>query len=172
MFERYTELARRALFFARYEASMLGGRAIETEHLLLGLLKDRELLITHLLDTSPVTADAIRQLIYTRVGAATSPLDTSVEIPFSEDAKQVLEYTAEEANRLLHQHIGCEHLLLGLLRLERGLAWDVLRERGVELRRWSCTSAPHHRHSRSPECLLECSRAPPRTRGARLLCTA
>jgi hypothetical protein len=133
MFERYNEPARRSLFFSRYEASMLGSRVIGTEHLLLGVLKEREPLITKLLGTANVTADALWQIMYARAGASFAPLDVSVEIPFNRDAKDVLQYAAEEADRLLHRHIGPEHLLLGLLRLEGGLAWDLLREHGLSL---------------------------------------
>jgi hypothetical protein len=133
MFERFTEPAKRVLFFARYEASVLGSERIQTEHLLLGLLKERDPLVEHLLGAVHVIPDALQQLIHTRVGATGSPIATSVEIPFSRDAKHVLECTAEEATRLLHGHIGPEHLLLGLLGVERGLAWDLLREHGLSL---------------------------------------
>jgi hypothetical protein len=133
MFERYNEPARRSLFFSRYEASMLGSLRIGTEHLLLGVLKERDPLITHLLGTVSVTGDALRQIIYARAGASAAPLNVSVEIPFNRDAKDVLQYAAEEADRLLHDHIGPEHLLLGLLRLEGGLAWEILREHGLSL---------------------------------------
>jgi len=133
MFERYTEAARRSLFFSRYEASMLGSASIETHHLLLGLLKDRDSLITHLLADARVSADTLRQLIYARVGAGASPIALSVEIPFSRNVKHVLQYALEEADRLLHDPIGPEHLLLGLLRLEQGLAWDILSESHVAL---------------------------------------
>jgi hypothetical protein len=132
MFERYTETARRSLFFARYEASVLGSRSIGTEHLLLGILKQPDALVTHLLGTAAVAAESLRQHT-ARACTRREPVDTSVEIPFSRDAKQVLHHTAEEAERLLHRHIGTEHLLLGLLRLERGLAWDVLRGQGLRL---------------------------------------
>ena len=133
MFERFTEPARRSLFFARYEAGVLSRHTIETEHLLLGIVKEREPLLVHLLSTAELTADDIKRLIYARTGVPRSHLDVSVEIPFSADAKQVLTSTAEEASRLLHRHVGTEHLLLGLLRVERGLAWDVLRDAGLSL---------------------------------------
>jgi Clp amino terminal domain, pathogenicity island component/Protein of unknown function (DUF3738) len=133
MFERYNETARRSLFFSRYEASILGSLAIETEHLLLGILKERDPLITHLLGRTNLSAGEFRQLIYARIGAPASPMDKSVEIPFSTHAKQVLRYTADEAERLLHRHIGCEHLLLGLLSHEHGIAWEILKERGLAL---------------------------------------
>jgi hypothetical protein len=133
MFERYNEQARRSLFFARYEASVLGDAAIETHHLLLGLLKEPDDLVTFMLATARVTGDAIRHRIYERTRMGKAPLGTAVEIPFSTDAKQVLQHAFEEANILLHDHVGPEHLLLGLLRLDRGLAWDVLRETGLAL---------------------------------------
>ena len=133
MFERYTEPARRSLFFSRYEAGQLGSVTIDTEHLLLGILKEREPLIEHLVGAAGVSASTLRQAIQERTGPPASPTATSVEIPFSADAKRALEYAAEESERLLHRHIGCEHLLLGVLRLERGLAWEILNERGLAL---------------------------------------
>ncbi len=133
MFERYTEHAKRSLSFSRSEAGQLGSLRIETEHLLLGVLKERDPLILHLLGTVSATGDALRQMTYARVGASAAPLDVSVEIPFNREAKDVLQYAAEEADRLLHRHIGPEHVLLGLLSVERGLAWDVLREKGLTL---------------------------------------
>jgi hypothetical protein len=131
MFERYTEAARRSLFFARYEASLLGSAAIEPHHVLLGLLKEPDPLITRLLTGTPI--HTLRQLIYARAGAGTSPIALSVEIPFSRSVKHVLQYALEEADRLLHNPIGPEHLLLGLLRLEEGLAWDILSESHIAL---------------------------------------
>ena len=133
MFERFTEPARRSLFFARYEASLLGSAAIETHHLLLGLLKDPDPSITQMLGTANVSVDALRQLIYARTGAGASPIALSVEIPFNWRVKHVLQYAVEEADRLLHNPIGPEHLLLGLLRLEEGLAWDILSESHIAL---------------------------------------
>ena len=133
MFDRYTEPARRSLFFARYEISVIGGTAIETEHLLLGLLKEQDPLVSTLLATANATDDGLRQRIYARVAAAGTPPPQSIEIPFSTDAKHVLEYTLEEVERLLHPQIGPEHILLGLLSLERGLAWEVLSESGLTL---------------------------------------
>ena len=132
MFERYNEPARRSLFFSRYEAAILSSLTIETEHLLLGILKDRNPLIAHLVGGQQ-SADAIRSLTYERAGQPGAPIDTTVEIPFSTDVKHALQYAAEEADRLLHGHIGTEHLLLGVLRLDAGLACDVLRESGLGL---------------------------------------
>jgi hypothetical protein len=133
MFDRYNEQAQRSLFFARYEAGILGSLAIEPHHLLLGLLKDQNPLLAHLLATAHTTPDALRHLVYEATGVSTSPIEHSVEIPFSTDAKHVLQDAAEESNILLHDHIGPEHLLLGLLRVERGIAWDVMREQRLAL---------------------------------------
>jgi hypothetical protein len=133
MFERYSEPARRSLFFARHEASVLGSSVIEPAHLLLGVLKESAPIVEHLLGTANTAGDAIRQLTYMHIGASAPAMDTSVEIPFGNDSKRVLAYAVEEADRLLHHHIGPEHLVLGLLCHQQGMAWDVLRESGLEL---------------------------------------
>jgi Protein of unknown function (DUF3738)/Clp amino terminal domain, pathogenicity island component len=133
MFERYNEQARRSLFFALHEANLSRSDAIEPEHLLLGLLKERNALVAQMLDTANATAEGLRRSIYARLGASTSPSDTLGEKPFSRNVKHVLQYALEEADRLLHDPIGPEHLLLGLLRLEQGLAWDILSENRVAL---------------------------------------
>lgn len=130
MFERYTEDARRALFFARYEASQLGVRSIETEHLLLGLLREAKGLTGRIL--APHGIGDLRR----EVEARTEPREkfsTSVEIPFSPETKNVLQFAAQEADRLLHRDIGTEHLLLGLLREERSVAATILVDRGLRL---------------------------------------
>jgi hypothetical protein len=131
MFELYNEPARRALFFARYEASVLGSRTIEAEHLLVGILRVGDPLVVHLAGGGQAV-EAIRKLVDQRVSRAT-PFATSIEIPFTKNAKRALEYTAEESRRLLHEHIGLEHLLLGLLRLDEGLAAEILKERRLVL---------------------------------------
>jgi hypothetical protein len=133
MFERYNEPARRALFFARREAGVLGSRAIETEHLLLGILKQREPILVRLIGSAGLSANDVRRRIQEGTGLPASRVPDSIEMPFSTDTKSVLKYTAEESERLLHRHIGTEHVLLGLLRLEQGLAWDILHEEGLVL---------------------------------------
>jgi len=131
MFERYTEKARRVIFFARYEASQFGAPLIETEHLLLGLLREDKALTNRFL-RSEASVESIRGQIegHTRIRAKIS---TSVDLPLSNECKRVLAYAAEEAMRLEHNHIGSEHLLLGLLREEGCFAADILGERGVRL---------------------------------------
>jgi hypothetical protein len=131
MFERYTEKARRAIFFALYEASQYGSPYIESEHMLLGLLREDKAL-THRFLRSHASVESIRKQIegHTMIREKVS---TSVDLPLSNECKRGLAYAAEEAERLEHQHIGTEHLLLGLLREERCFAAEILRERGVEL---------------------------------------
>ncbi|MPZ16495.1 MAG: AAA domain-containing protein [Luteitalea sp.] len=132
MFERYTERARRVLFFARYEASQLGSVSIETEHLLLGLIREGKGLTSRIFQRSHLSLEGIRKEIEGRAGFR-DKVSTSVEIPFSAETKRVLTFAAEEADRLLHNYIGTEHLLLGLLREERSVAANILIEKGMRL---------------------------------------
>jgi ATP-dependent Clp protease ATP-binding subunit ClpC len=132
MFERYTERARRVLFFARYEATQMGSTSIETEHLLLGLIREGKGLTSRIFARSHLSLDSIRKEIEGRT-VFREKVSTSVEIPFSSDTKRVLQFAAEEADRLLHTYIGTEHLLLGLLREERSVAASILYEKGMRL---------------------------------------
>src|SRR6266446_2369531 len=131
MFERYTEKARRVIFFARYEASQFGSPCIETEHLLLGLLREDKALANRFLRSS-ASVESIRKQIEAHT-TLREKVSTSVDLPLSHECKRVLAYGAEEAERLNHKHIGTEHLLLGLLREEKSFAADILHERGLRL---------------------------------------
>jgi ATP-dependent Clp protease ATP-binding subunit ClpC len=132
MFERYTEEARRALFFARYEASQRGSRSIESELLLLGLMRESRGPVNAILAHFQVTPLTLLREIDARVPQNES-IPTSVEIPFSPDVKRALNHAAEEADRLRHKYIGPEHLFLGLLREEQSVAASVLNQQGVTL---------------------------------------
>ena len=132
MFERYTERARRVLFFARYEASQLGSISIETEHLLLGLIREGKGLTSRIFARSNLSLENIRKQIEGRT-VFREKVSTSVEIPFSGESKRLLQFAAEEADRLLHNYIGTEHLLLGILREERSVAASILKEKGMRL---------------------------------------
>ncbi len=131
MFERYTEKARRTIFFGRYEASQLGSPYIETEHLLLGLLREDKALANRFL-RSHAAVESIRKQIEGHTAPA-EKVSTSMDLPLSHDCKRVLAYGAEEAERLNHKHIGTEHLLLGLLREEKCFAAQLLGEQGLTL---------------------------------------
>jgi ATP-dependent Clp protease ATP-binding subunit ClpA len=129
MFERYTEKARRVIFFARYEASQFGAPAIEPEHLLLGIMREDKTLTGRFF---PPVQVSIRKEIEGRT-LLREKISTSVELPLAPETKQVLAYAHEESDRLQHRHIGTEHLLLGLLREERSMAAEILYERGLRL---------------------------------------
>src|SRR5438552_7025607 len=126
VFERYTEKARRVIFFARYEASQYGSPYIETEHLLLGLLREDRALAKKFLGEVN-SEEGIRAEIEKHI-TPRERLSTSVEVPLTLESKKILNLAAEEADRLGHRHIGTEHVLVGLLRVEGGsLAGEILR---------------------------------------------
>ena len=131
MFERYTEKARRVIFFARYEASEVGCPYIESEHLLIGLLRESgPALRKHM--GGAVSMEELRA----EIAAATirrTPTSTSVDLPLSNECKRVLAYAAEEAQCLGHEHIGTEHLMLGILREKDCFAAGLLHGRGMTL---------------------------------------
>uniref|UniRef100_Q01Y68 Clp N terminal domain protein n=1 Tax=Solibacter usitatus (strain Ellin6076) TaxID=234267 RepID=Q01Y68_SOLUE len=131
MFERYTEQARRTIFFGRYEASHFGSAFIETEHLLLGLLREDKALTNRFL-RSHAAVESIRKQIEEH-SALGQKIPTSQDLPLSHECKRVLAYGAEEAQRLNHKHIGTDHLLLGLMREEKCFAAQLLSERGLTL---------------------------------------
>jgi ATP-dependent Clp protease ATP-binding subunit ClpC len=132
MFERYTEKARRVIFFARYEASQFGASQIEAEHILLGLMREDKTLTNRFFHRAQATVEAIRHEIERRA-TLRERISTSVDLPLSVEAKRVLAFAAEESERLGHRHIGTEHLLLGLLREEHSIAAEILYERGLRL---------------------------------------
>jgi ATP-dependent Clp protease ATP-binding subunit ClpC len=133
MFERYTEKARRVIFFARQEASELGGPAIEPHHILLGLIREDQQLIGRFCNIILPPLHELRD----RIRASTGPgekLSASVDMPLSGQTKDVLSYAADESKQLNHRYLGTEHLLLGLLRAEQTTAAEILIEHGVYLK--------------------------------------
>jgi ATP-dependent Clp protease ATP-binding subunit ClpC len=131
VFERYTEKARRVIFFARYEASQYGSPYIETEHLLLGLMREDKALANRFL-RSHGSIESIRKEIEQRI-TIRERISTSVEVPLSQESKRILNFATEEAERLGHRHVGTEHLLLGILREEKCFGAEILQERGLRL---------------------------------------
>ncbi len=130
MFEKYTEGARRVIFFARYEASQLGSSYIGTEHVLLGLMRESDGITGKIFSKSKLKLDMVRKEIEGRT-VNSNKISTSIEIPLSPETKRVLVYAAEEAEKLLHKYIGTEHILLGLLREKKSLAARILAEKGM-----------------------------------------
>ncbi len=131
MFERYTEKARRVIFFARYEASQFGSPSIETEHLLLGLMREDKSLTNRFL-RSHSSIESIRKEIEGRT-LIREKVSTSIDLPLSAECKRILAFAAEESERLRHRHIGTEHLLLGILREDKCVAAEILHDRGLRL---------------------------------------
>ena len=131
MFERYTEKARRVIFFARYEASQYGSPYIETEHLLLGLMREDKALANRFLRQQG-SIESIRKEIEARI-TIRERISTSVEVPLSAECKRILNMAGEEAERLGVKHVGTEHLLLGILREEKCFGAEILMERGLRL---------------------------------------
>ena len=132
MFEKYNEKARRALFFARYEASKLGSRVIESEHILLGVLREGEEIIKEIFSRFNVKPEQIRREVEGD-RLFVDRISSSAELPLSEEAKKILAYAAHEAESMLHQYVGTEHLLVGILRVESSTAARILTGKGLNV---------------------------------------
>ncbi len=132
MFERYTEKARRVIFFARYEASQLGSSAIEPEHILLGLLREDKPLVLRLFASSHSAVESIRKEIEKGIEPGVR-LAASVDMPLSPNAKRVLEIAADESQKLNHHYIGTNHLLIGIIKEEKSVASQILADLGISV---------------------------------------
>ena len=130
VFERFTERARQVVVFSQEEARTLGHNYIGTEHLLLGLLREREGLAARVLESLGVTVERAREQVLGVAPAGAEAL--SGQIPFTPRSKKVLELGSSEARLLGHSYIGTEHLLLGLVRENQGVAARVLSEFDVD----------------------------------------
>jgi ATP-dependent Clp protease ATP-binding subunit ClpC len=132
MFERFTERARKVIILAREEAIRLGHNFVGTEHLLLGLVREGDGLAVAIFKKLNVNLATLKSEVekIVSVGSDVSPAG---EIPFTPQAKKVLEYAISEARSLGHNYIGTEHLLLGLIREGEGIASLVLRDVGVTI---------------------------------------
>lgn len=128
MFERYTEKAKRVIFFARVEAGKAGSHQIDTEHLLLGLLHEAKGILAW---ATGLTADGVRN----RIDAQTlhlPPIAPNVDLPLSPSAQDALKHAKAEAGGLGHKYIGTEHLFLGILDIKDSFAAEILREGGTD----------------------------------------
>jgi ATP-dependent Clp protease ATP-binding subunit ClpC len=125
VFERFTEKARRSLFFARYEASVFGSSSIESYHLLLGILLEYPVF------ARGGCARDLRDEIEQKVGKGPG-IPTSVDLPLSHDAKRVLARAAEQADVMGHLSIEGGHLLLAMMWREHGLAGELLQKYGID----------------------------------------
>lgn len=131
MFERYTEKARRTIFFARYEAAQLRSPFIETEHLLLALIREEKKNLSGFLKKG--AADEIQRELQALVPSDPQTSTGNADLPLSNESKRVLAYAAEESERLRDRHIGPEHFFLGLLRERDSVAARMLVKYGADL---------------------------------------
>ncbi len=132
MFEKYNEKARRALFFARYEASKLGSRVIEAEHILLGILREGEETVGEIFRRFHVKPEEIRREIEGE-RVFVERISSTAELPLSEESKKVLAFASHEAESMLHATVGSEHLLIGLLRVEGASSSRLLAQLGLDI---------------------------------------
>jgi ATP-dependent Clp protease ATP-binding subunit ClpC len=124
VFERFTERARQVVVLAQEEARTLKHNYIGTEHILLGLLREEEGLAARVLESLDITVERVRAQVVRIVGSGEEV--TSGQIPFTPRAKKVLELALREALSLGHNYIGTEHILLGLVRENEGVAARIL----------------------------------------------
>jgi hypothetical protein len=129
LFERYTEKARRAIFFARYEASVFASPCIDTDHLLLGLMREDAVLKSHL--GFPVT-EAFRKQVEA-ASPAREKVWTSVDLPLSSECRRALDYAADESAELQQKFIAPGHLVLGLLHIDGSRAATFLTQNRIHL---------------------------------------
>jgi ATP-dependent Clp protease ATP-binding subunit ClpA len=130
MFERFTERARQVIILAQEEARALKHNYIGTEHVLLGLLREEEGLAARALASLGVTQENVRTAVLTIVGEGEKAVNG--QIPFTPRAKKILELALREALSLGHSYIGTEHILLGLIRENEGVAARILLDLGTD----------------------------------------
>jgi ATP-dependent Clp protease ATP-binding subunit ClpC len=130
MFERYTGQARRCLFYTRYEAGQRGCPRIESEHVLLGIIRESRGVARSMFAQFRVDPATIVRAVAERAPVRQA-IPPSVEIEFSPEVQRILNGAREEADHLEHRHIGVEHLLLALLREHASTAASILSEAGI-----------------------------------------
>ena len=132
MFDRFTDRAKKVMSFARQEAMKFNHEYIGTEHILLGLVQEGSGVAANVLKNMSIDLEKIRHEVEKIVKTGPSMV-TMGQLPFTPRAKKVLELSLEEASQLSHNYIGTEHLLLGLIRENEGIAAQVLMNLGVKL---------------------------------------
>jgi len=133
MFQRFTDRARRVVVLAQHEARTLGHDYIGTEHILLGLIDEGQGIATTALTSMGISLEDMRQAVQDTIGRGAQPPESG-HIPFTPQAKKVLELSLRESMQLGHEYIGTEHILLALIR-EGGGAAQLLAGAGVDLDR-------------------------------------
>jgi hypothetical protein len=129
----FTERVRKTLMFSREEASRLHHEYVGTEHLLLGLLREGEGVASTVIASRNIDPDAIRAKVEEIIKAGSTSNPTGPDLPYTSRAKKVLEFSMLAARDLEHAYVGTEHILLGLLREEKGVGGQVLMSFGLTL---------------------------------------
>src|SRR6187402_3129521 len=129
----FTDRVRKVLQMAREEAARLHHEYVGTEHILLGLIREGEGVAAAVLQNLNVDLEEISQRIEETVKKGKAAAATGPDLPYTSRAKKVLELAMSEARELNHSYVGTEHLLLGLLREEKGIAAQVLTDAGINL---------------------------------------
>ncbi|MDA0375131.1 MAG: ATP-dependent Clp protease ATP-binding subunit [Planctomycetota bacterium] len=132
MFDRFTDRAKKVMSFARQEAQKFNHEYIGTEHILLGLVQEGSGVAANVLKNMNIDLEKVRHEVEKIVKTGPSMV-TMGQLPFTPRAKKVLELSMEEASQLNHNYIGTEHLLLGLIKENEGIAAQVLMNLGVKL---------------------------------------
>ena len=159
MFERFTERARQVVVYAQDEARALKHNYIGTEHLLLGLLREEEGPAARVLEGLDIAGEEVRAQV-TRIVGEGEQLPSG-QIPFTPNARKVLELSLREALSLGHRYIGTEHVLLGLVRLDKGVAARILLDFDADaekVRAEVLRAIGHPRRSVDPELRSELER--------------
>src|SRR5512132_2741078 len=164
----FTERVRKVLAMAREEAQRLKHEYVGTEHILLGLIREGEGVAAAVLQNLSVDLDEIQQKIEETVKKGKAAAATGPDLPYTSRAKKVLELAMTEARELNHSYVGTEHLLLGLLREEKGIAAQVLTDAGVNLDaaraetlRLLGTEMPQQGGAKEPTASASTPQAPP-----------
>jgi hypothetical protein len=133
VFERFTDRARRVLVLAQEEARLLNHDFIGTEHILLGLIREGEGVAAQALDELDISLEAVRERVEETIGLSSiGPTGPTGSPPFTPRSKKVLELSLREAMQLGHNHIGTEHVLLGIVREGEGVGAQVLNDLGAD----------------------------------------
>jgi ATP-dependent Clp protease ATP-binding subunit ClpC len=132
MYERFTDRARKVMQLANQEAQRFNHQYIGTEHVLLGLIKDGSGVAAKVLKDLDIDLDTIR-LEVEKVLRCSPDMVTIGKLPRTPRAKKVIEYSMEEARNLNHNYVGTEHILLGMLREQEGVAAQVLMSIGLRV---------------------------------------
>ncbi len=165
----FTERVRKVLAMSREEAHRLGHEYVGTEHVLLGLIREGEGVAAAALHCFSIDVQELRDRIESVVKSPGAGRSNSPDLPYTTRAKKVLEFSMSEARELNHSYVGTEHLLLGLIREEKGIAAQILTDMNLtlegvreEILRLLGTDAPPSRQS-----FLDSPHSPPRTAGKR-----